>query len=141
MHQIVNSRLSVTQAADGFRSAGAQLINGKAKLLRAFASMYGHDTNEFFTPDLTKDSFFQVGTRPALALGVARAKVGLYGARAGEQDAGHLYVFDHGEHRELQFFTPHGILGSSGAVKRLARFVAAVVAVDHQAVVSEPVAQ
>lgn len=133
MHQFVHTTLTVKEAAQVFRETGAKFINGKAKLIGALASLNGHETNGFFTPTFENDPFADLAEKPTFTIGVARAKVGFYGARAGEQDPVHMYVTDRGDYRELQFYSPVGMLGSGPAIRHLAMFVDAVLARDPQA--------
>lgn len=138
MHQTVNTQLTVEQAAQVFRETGEKFITGYAKTLGALASIYGHQTNGFFTPDFSNDPFAALAEAPTFTIGVARAKYAIGGARTGEADAVHMYVFDGEDSRELDFYSPHGMFSTGAAVKRLALFVDAVRARDPHAQVGKP---
>jgi hypothetical protein len=99
--------MSVTDLAKWFRSTAEERHAGTGRFARAVARGKGV---EFFTPDRGDDPFAAVDEQPAFTAGVTMPRGGGFQGQA-ELVTLHIYVYDRGDRRAVEFAAPVATAG------------------------------
>lgn len=134
----VESRLTVVNLAEVFRSTAEGLYSGKAKAGAGFRRLIGQlpagQRLEFFTPK--DDSPFAVLDRDRAHFAVA-ASIPKFAGSGGGNVVLHCYIWDRHVHRSISLLSPHTIGSSSSSKSALAKVVEAIRTADPGARVTQ----
>jgi hypothetical protein len=128
--QKINTKLSVRELRAIFQEAGSAQLGVGKKLIGVWANARGMGNHGFYTPTVDSPSAV-LEELPTFMVGIGIPKVSA--GAAGNVNHVHMYVWDRGDHREVELFTPHGLTGGAFADQRLAKFVPFFTAKDPSA--------
>ncbi len=115
------TQMSVKECADAFQMAVAKARGIRSQIGGLIAKTAGNANSGFFTP--RDDSpFSSVDTdKPAFIVGCNIPK--MFNSSQGAALTIHMYVWDRGSHRELEFSSPHSLLGGGSSAKLIRKIL------------------
>jgi hypothetical protein len=111
----VRTGMSVQDCGAAFQVAVSQGRGLRSHMGGFVSKVTGNDQSGFFTP--TDNSPFSAldADKPTFMVGCNIPK--LTNSAQGNATSIHMYVWDRGTHRDVQFFSPHGMLGGGASSK------------------------
>lgn len=109
------TEMSVQECAQVFQAAVTKGRGIRSHIGGMAAKVAGSDESGFFTPR-DDGPFAALDTDPpAFTIGCNIPK--MTNSAAGACNTIHMYVWDRGNHREVEFYSPHGMLGGGSSAK------------------------
>ena len=118
----VQTSLSVQECGRTFQEAVSRGRGIGSHMGGLVSKMSGNDNSGFFTPQ--DDGPFSAldADKPTFMVGCNIPK--FVNSASGNAATIHMYVWDRGAHREVEFFSPHGMMGGGSASKLIAKVIA-----------------
>lgn len=135
----LETTLSVRDAADVFQGIANRARGLRSKFAERSARNRGNDEfHGFFTPSNNSAFASLDEDQPDFTVGVGLAKGNVVsGAGGGDADIIHLYVWDRGDYRELELYSPYRALRRGRSVKLVQKFINGYQQVDQQLQVTQ----
>jgi hypothetical protein len=130
-----SSSLPQKELAEFFRATSAEIFDTTARRVLGAVPKPGGSTGKahFFTPEKSDSPFAQYDEQHVFSVGVQAPQGGFVNAAVAM--AIHMYAFDYGSVRRVEFAAPYGFqtASKSKAVVHLQRYGRALTAIDPQA--------
>ncbi len=117
---VFSTTVTIKACADLFRQGHQSTRGTTARLTELLDKAGRQGLAEFYTPT-DDDPFASVDGVPDFSVGV-QILGGIGGVRAGGTPI-HMYVFEHGSHRQVQLVSTYTITGGTGAARVVRRFL------------------
>ena len=114
--------MTVPQCGEAFRMAVAQARGMSSHVGGLVAKVSGNDNSGFFTPSDNSPFSSLDSDKPTFMVGCNIPK--MFNSSQGNAATIHMYVWDRGEHRDVEFTSPHGMMGGGSAAKLVRKMIA-----------------
>jgi hypothetical protein len=117
-----SSNMSVEDCGQAFQMAVSRSRGIRSQMGGLVSKVAGHDNSGFFTP--TDNSPFSAvdSNKPTFMVGCNIPK--FTNSAGGNVATIHMYVWDKGTHRDIEFYSPHGLMGGGSAAKLVRKILA-----------------
>lgn len=123
-----HTQMSVAECAHTFQAAVSQARGLRSQMGGLVSKMTGSDQSGFFTPSSDGPFAGLDNDEPDFAVGCNIPK--LTNSSRGAALTVHMYVWDRQAHRELEFVSPHGMIGGGSSSKLVGKVVRSFVHAD-----------
>jgi len=129
--------MSMRDCGETFKAAVSQGRGIRSHMGGVMAKMTGNDASGFFTPSDNSPFAALDDDKPSFMIGCNIPK--FTNSAHGAANTIHMYVWDRGSHRDVEFASPHSMMGGASSAKLVRKVITSFQQADpNLAVLSAP---